>query len=387
MEDKKNFTPKLVERPSTYKLIIPPAVYRKIKEWCLYLPDKEWSGTLFYTTEGSFADGSFTATCKDIYVSDIGTGVYTEFDHKAGIVAYADEHDLLDCHQALIHSHHFMEAWFSGTDTHTLIDEGMNMPHFLSLIVNNRGNYVAKITRRVTLKTTEITYPTYGQKEITEENKTEVDSYLEAFSLEIEIAEDKVRTEVLQRAKEIMEEKEKERKVARVHGICPPSTLFPVQDKEPSLFTPWEKDWRKDLTESRPLEVSQESPEKEEEDFKVDIPEEVVQRTLIQLLTGSVTSGMSRSFDLDRWLAIMDKVYKNRFPVKAAFETWLDSYIEFLTWNTEWEGSDAQDPDENVRILLSSLYDRLKHLSDMNKNVTSLTIIKEALEQIKRYVS
>ena len=383
MEDKKNFTLKLVERPSTYKLIIPPAVYRKIKEWCLYLPDKEWSGTLFYTTEGSFADGSFTAICKDIYVSDIGTGGFTEFDHKADIVAYADEHDLLDCYQALIHSHHSMAAWFSATDTHTLIKEGMSMPHFLSLIVNNSGNYVAKITRRVTLKTSEITYPTYGQKEITEENKTEVDSYLEAFSLEIEIAEDKLRTEVLQRAKEIMEEKEKVRKVAGVHF----PTLFSVQDKEPGSLTPWEKDWRKDLEGPRPLTGSQESAEEEGEDCKVDIPEEVAQRTLIQLLTGSVTSGMSSSFDLDRWLAIMDKVYKNRFPVKAAFETWLDSYIEYLIWNTEWEGSDAQDPDENVRVLLSSLYDRLKHLSDMNKNVTSLTIIKETLEEIKEFAS
>lgn len=381
MEDKKNFTLKLVERPSTYKLIIPTEVYRKIKEWCLYLPDKEWSGTLFYTTEGSFADGSFTAICKDIYVSDIGTGGFTEFDHKADIVSYADEHDLLDCYQALIHSHNSMAAWFSATDTHTLIEEGMTMPHFLSLIVNNQGNYVAKITRRVTLKTTEITYPTYGQKEITEENKTEVDSYLEAFSLEIEIAEDKVRTEVLQRAKEIMEEKEKERKVAGVHF----PTLFPVQDKESDSLTPWERDWRKDLEGPRPLADSKESPEEKEEDCKVDIPEEVVQRTLIQLLTGSVTSGMSKSFDLNRWLAIMDKVYKNRFPVKAAFETWLDSYIEFLSWNTEWKGSDEQDPDENVRVLVSSLYDRLKHLSDMNKNVTSLTIIKEALERIKRY--
>ena len=35
MEDKKNFTPKLVERPSTFQLIIPLTVYRKIKEYGL----------------------------------------------------------------------------------------------------------------------------------------------------------------------------------------------------------------------------------------------------------------------------------------------------------------------------------------------------------------
>lgn len=108
MEEKEKNSLNLVDRQSTYKLIITELVQRKIREWCLQFPDQEWSGTLFYTVEGSFADGTFTATCRDIYVSDIGSGGYTEFDHKADIVTYADENDLLDCHQGLIHSHNKM---------------------------------------------------------------------------------------------------------------------------------------------------------------------------------------------------------------------------------------------------------------------------------------
>lgn len=97
-----------MERHTTYSLIIPDGVQRKIREWCYQFPTKEWSGTLFYTVEGSFHDGSLKVTCKDFYVSDIGSSVYTEYDHKADIVTYMDEHDLLDCFTGLIHSHNSM---------------------------------------------------------------------------------------------------------------------------------------------------------------------------------------------------------------------------------------------------------------------------------------
>ena len=40
-------------------------------------------------------------------------------------------------------------AFFSGTDDSTLRDEGKETNHFLSLIVNNKGQYVARITRKL----------------------------------------------------------------------------------------------------------------------------------------------------------------------------------------------------------------------------------------------
>lgn len=40
-------------------------------------------------------------------------------------------------------------AFFSGTDDSTLKDEGKETNHFLSLIVNNKGQYVARITRKL----------------------------------------------------------------------------------------------------------------------------------------------------------------------------------------------------------------------------------------------
>lgn len=48
-----------------------------------------------------------------------------------------------------IKSHNVMKAFFSGTDTNTLLEEGTDRNHFVSLIVNNAGNYVAAVTRRI----------------------------------------------------------------------------------------------------------------------------------------------------------------------------------------------------------------------------------------------
>lgn len=42
-----------------------------------------------------------------------------------------------------------MKAFFSGTDTNTLLEEGTDRNHFVSLIVNNAGSYVAAVTRRI----------------------------------------------------------------------------------------------------------------------------------------------------------------------------------------------------------------------------------------------
>ena len=377
MEEKEKNSLSLVDRQSTYKLIITELVQRKIKEWCLQFPDLEWSGTLFYTVEGSFADGTFTATCRDIYVSDIGTGGYTEFDHKADIVTYADENDLLDCHQGLIHSHNKMATFFSGTDKSTLIEEGMSMPHFLSLIVNNAGKYTAKITRRVTLSTSSITYPTYGQNKVTEEVETTVNEYLEAFPLDIEIAEDNVRAEVLQRIEEIR--KEKAKPVGKT--FYSPVMVFP-REQDKKKFTPWEEDWRKDLKEHKP-EVSQPTLFNKEELGELRAPEGLVDRLTVQLLTGSVMSGMSGTFDLDKWIPNMDRVYKNRFKTDIELEAWLDLYIEFLVWNTEWPGSDLEDPDEVAQVLADALYDRVEALFAEYKEVDVLNSIIDKLDEFR----
>jgi len=80
-----------------------------------------------------------------MYLQDLGSGSYTEFDHDSDIVdLYIENEDLMNYRAGLIHSHHTMQAFFSGTDTEELHEKAEN-GLYLSLIVNNHMEPVAKL--------------------------------------------------------------------------------------------------------------------------------------------------------------------------------------------------------------------------------------------------
>ena len=117
MEEQKQSTEiiKLTQKSGiyNYKLIIPAEVERKIRFACQKVWNTEWSGTLFFTHEGSFENNDLVIRCVDIYIMDIGTQTYTEFDMNPDVIAYMTEHtELLDCQLGLIHSHNNMSKEF-----------------------------------------------------------------------------------------------------------------------------------------------------------------------------------------------------------------------------------------------------------------------------------
>lgn len=378
MEEKKEKKSlSLIDRRSTYKLIIPDLVQRKIREWCYHFPTKEWSGTLFYTVEGSFEDNSLVITCKDIYVSDIGSATYTEFDHSTDIVTYQAMNDLLDCYTGLIHSHNQMATFFSGTDRNTLIDEGMNMPHFLSLIVNNAGVYTAKITRRVSLQTSKITYPTFGGESKSEEVESTINEYLEAFPLEIDVQEDtSIRDEVAERIKEIEAEK------ATVRRTNFPSTKEEDASSEGEEEVPSTRKFLLQRTSIQPTLFPAEEISPSETDgswVNIEVPQELAQKLLIQLVTGSITAGFSDKFDIEKWCSsVMERAFLRRFPDPQNLENWLDHYIEFLTWYTDWKEVEDEDSDMIAKAVAAKLLGMCEQLPD-NK---ILEAIKSKLEEI-----
>lgn len=143
---------KLIKQKQSYNIVIPKNVEEKIRHLCSVVHEVEWSGVLFYKKEGSFENNDLKITCVDIFPMDIGSGGFTDFDDTPDIAAYRCEHlELLDegIYEGLIHSHNNMKAFFSGTDTNTLLEEGTDRNHFVSLIVNNAGSYVAAVTRRI----------------------------------------------------------------------------------------------------------------------------------------------------------------------------------------------------------------------------------------------
>ena len=367
-ENKEKKSLSLIDRHSTYKLIIPELVQKKIREWCYNFPTKEWSGTLFYTVEGAFEDGSLVFTCKDIYVSDIGSQAYTEFDHTADIVSYQAQNDLLDCFCGLIHSHNSMATFFSGTDRNTLIEEGMSMPHFLSLIVNNEGTYTAKVTRRVKLETAKISYPTFGGELKSEDAEVTVNEYLEAFPLEIDIQEDtSIKDEVAARIEEIEAEKK-----ANTPLIL--SRVYAPTDKDDSeIFTPSKSPIKKVIQPSL-------FSEKEVDGswVNIEVPEELAKRLLRQLVTGSITSGYG-DFDMEKWCHhAMEKAFLRRFPDPQDLENWLDLYTEFLTWYTVWEGVEDVDNDMIAKAVASKLL-------DMCEALPSNKILKAIMDKLEEF--
>lgn len=157
------------------KLIISSNLEKKISVCCRELPQNEWSGTLFYSIVSGKFGKDLVLKAEDFYLRDIGSHTYTEFDDDADAFNYQVENNLIDCIQGLIHSHCSFNTFFSGIDANTLDDLGHDMPHFLSLIVNNAGTYCAKITRRIPVSNHYITFN--GEEEEYEGNEVIIQSF------------------------------------------------------------------------------------------------------------------------------------------------------------------------------------------------------------------
>lgn len=183
---------KLIKKDNRYKLIITPELEEKIRFLCARFPNNEYSGVLFYDYTGRFEDNSLVLTAKDFCLMDYGSAVYTEFDKSAEICNYMIENDLLGCQQGLMHSHDQMSTFFSGTDLNTLQEEGSDMNNFLSLIVNNAGQYTAAITRKVkhiphVTETLEYEFFGEGNINLGTDEYDAIESYeIEYFFLDIE---------------------------------------------------------------------------------------------------------------------------------------------------------------------------------------------------------
>lgn len=86
----------------------------------------------------------------DFTLQDIGSAGYTEYSLDKETAAYYADHidSLLGCKVALLHSHHNLGSFLSGTDMSTLKEQAEQCNNVLTLVVDNRGTYVAKFTER-----------------------------------------------------------------------------------------------------------------------------------------------------------------------------------------------------------------------------------------------
>lgn len=388
----------LVQKSGTYnyKLIIPVEVERKIRFVCQKVWSTEWSGTLFFTHEGSFENNDLVIRCVDIYIMDIGTQAYTEFDMNPDVIAYMCENpELLDCQMGLIHSHNNMSTFFSGTDTATLREEGIDRNNFVSLIVNNAGTYTAAITRRVKSKQVKesVSYEFFGdgEKHDTKEYVSSADE-IEWFYLKIEKeGENYSFPDMAARLEEIKQAKAEKAKEAQTPvyqgGYKPviansygtkagPANLVKKEADKPKVVQPTLFDNVDDL----PFEDGYDIPY-----GHVSFDKVTLKSLVLQLITGSIIISNDSKIDITKWAKSMPTLYEKRFGKGKAgmdnFKIWAETYTEYLTWYITDEKLEELGFDE-TEICAICAHDMIEELTKLPEN----DYIKGYIDALQKYL-
>ena len=383
---------RIVQKSDTcnYKLVIPAEVERRIRFVCQKVWDTEWSGTLFFTYEGSFENNDLVIRCEDIYVMDIGTQTYTEFDMNPDVIAYMCENTkLLNCQMGLIHSHNNMPSFFSGTDNNTLEEEGKDRNNFVSLIVNNAGNYTAAITRRVKARQTKesVSYEFFGEGE-RHDTKEYVSNVckVEKFYLKIEKESDDFSfPDMAERLKEIRMVKEniaKEKSINLASANCitkfspGPATIIKKEDKEPvatqgTLFDEYLRTIS-DGDSEIPYDM-------------VSFNKEVIKSLVLQLITGSIFITDAGKTDLTELVKVVPEVYEKRFGKGKdgidSFKVWAETFTEYLVWNTTDKELEELGFDE-TEICAICAHGMIEELTKLPKN----DYIKVYINALQQYL-
>lgn len=378
----------LIKSALSYKINIPLYVEKKIRILCREIHNIEWSGILFYRVNGSFEDGTLEVDCVDIYQMDEGSTGYTEFDMSADVMNYMVEHPELiseDIFQGLIHSHNNMSTFFSGTDTGTLLAEGSDVNHFVSLIVNNAGVYTAGITRRVSVVqkvSEEYTYPSWKDSEKSGTREfTATKTYVQWFNLEVNkdevVKEDE--SEILNRIKEVRKFKASKPKYYSKLGSEDLPKATPVVVK-PTNAVPTTPTTPKKEDKPKNTEVTPSLFELDEEEFDVNYnlyhySDDTIIGIVKQLITLSLVLPNSDAIDAKEWAKNMDEIFDARFGDVVEFETVAVNIVDYLLNYTEEEDAfNYLTPRESVAVLANEVKGALAELPE-NKYINSLMSI------------
>lgn len=307
---------------------------------------------------------------------DIGTGGFTNFLDTADIISYRVDHpELLQpgVYEGLIHSHNNMSAFFSGTDINTLLEEGSNTHHFLSLIVNNAGKYVARITRKLVKKvkaeahivyTESSSYKTFESKEVvlTSNQKSESDKKEEKSEIVIEWYDMLINKQEVPQPFEEVNARLREIKRKKTYGNYVYSNYTADNNFVPvSAFTPVSK--LSDTDSVSKKEVSYEIPNTYKATILNDDTDDfpplhlvesadgaLIKHLCMQLLCGSILIDGNSKLDIERWVRKMDSFYKNRFGDLDCrlLKHWIALFVEMLITN---------NPDPDYEYNIASKYE------------------------------
>lgn len=264
-------------------------------------------------------------------------------------------------------------TFFSDTDTNTLISEGTDRNHFVSLIVNNDGVYTAGVTRRITdevkaeahiVYTTTSYYDSFANNRVTindavvsenDKEETRVIQHIEWFSMDIEKEEvENNFEEIDQRLKEIKQSNVNTKvyqptstaykypsytpsypydktapavnlndRVSDSKVVSTPSKNLLTQE-QPTLFT------KQEMGEGTEVADDDATPLCLVESFDPDL----INSLVAQLLTGSIIVNTEK-LNIEKWVTNMDSIYEKRFGVNANYNRYVDNpegYSRLEVW-------------------------------------------------------
>ena len=236
-----------------------------------------------------------------------------------------------------------MATFFSSTDVSTLQSEGNETIHFVSLIVNNAGEYNAAITRKVkaTFEGDMVEeFESYNGEIITKTIKTVQQKEMIMYhSLTVEIEKGDSTVDLYDRIKELKEKNAKTKVTTAVTTAANTTTVWPAQQKI---------EFSKDKVEASHFL-----------DDTNDIEDEI-NLCISKLLTGNVNTGILTKEGMSKLANSMNEVFSKTFYNMKAFSYWADAYIDcmFATINQGWPD------DEYVSSLSEELIYRLQELGD-----------------------
>lgn len=351
------------------KLIISTKVEQKISICCRELPHNEWSGTLFYRVQSGSFGNNLILIADDFFLRDIGSHTYTEFDDDAEAFNYQIENGLEDDIQALIHSHCDFQTFFSGTDSSTLEEFGKLMPHFLSLIVNNKGEYCAKITRRIPVANH---YLTFNGEEVEYQGD---ECVVQNFPVEVVFQDESIISETKAKLKELQSKFDSLDKVPTLWNDYDDSPYF-LNNSNKSVKTDFKENSKGNNKEDNKINNKEkktkvtEFPKTTKKVEKVSNTKSVIkesesltefiQKKVKSLLFGSCLFNVSKDFDLKDWCENkMEKVFDTNFKDYSSLDNWITICLDNLVLLCISKFPNTED---NPEIIGNIIDDYLKSL-------------------------
>jgi hypothetical protein len=278
-------------------------------------------------------------------------------------------------------------TFFSGTDTSTLLAEGSDMNHFVSLIVNNAGKYTAAVTRRITVSqevNEEYSYQSWKDTAKEGTRKFTVNKeFIQYFNLDIEVESSINENEILERITELNEAKKKKTVVYQTPSSYGQGQGYGYNYQRFPSFEDYKKQEAK-KEEEKKEEVKTPTLFDDDDDFPLDInycdyhyDKELVDTLVKQLITGSIVLPNSKAIDTKKWCESMDKVFDERFKSMVDYENYMVNVVDFVITTTEDPDIERLIPRFSTAILANDIKEALEKLPDNGYIRTLISICED----------